>query len=30
MKIFLIVFGIIVAYIFIDVLCYWASIFKHY
>lgn len=26
MKIFLIIFGIIVAYIFIGVLCYWASI----
>lgn len=26
MKIFLIIFGIIVAYIFIGVLCYWTSI----
>lgn len=26
MKIFLIIFGIIVVYIFIGVLCYWASI----
>lgn len=30
MKIFLIIFGIIVAYIFIGVLCYWTSILIGY
>lgn len=30
MKIFLIIFGIIVAYIFIGVLCYWISILIGY
>lgn len=30
MKIFLVVFGIIVAYIFIGVLCYWTSILIGY
>lgn len=30
MKIFLIIFGIIVAYIFIGVLCYWSSILIGY
>lgn len=30
MKVFLIVFGIIVAYIFIGILCYWTSILIGY
>jgi hypothetical protein len=30
MKIFLIVFGIVIAYIFIGVLCYWSSILIGY
>lgn len=30
MKIFLIIFGIIIAYIFIGVLCYWTSILIGY